>query len=397
MNSDERTSLSRLLSKILRHKALDEGLILREDGFISLPALLSLPKLQKLNATIDRVQQVVQADAKTRFTLREEADGNWWIRANQGHSIPVTELELVQITDAKEFPVVLHGTYLKHWHLIQYEGLKKMGRNHIHLATGKFGESGVTSGIRKSCNLFIYINLHKAMNDGIIFSKSSNGVILTSGVNGTLPSKYFSKVESTDPIFTYTPMKEEPEIDIDKLSITTSHLQLTKPRLLFGGTIELPVPSTFIDASDIRQIPDSQEVFLDPDTDTCCLIVELTESIQEQNEEAARKQFNALSEDSESAITAVSRVPTKDSNMEAWIVDGSQRVPKFNQSHNIQDVKVTLGLIRIPKVSTDVLVTYYQGSKEQSGGNTEEAGAIIRYAVEQFRILDWNLFPEMAE
>ena len=32
------------------------------------------------------------------------------------------------------------------------------------------------------------------MLDGIIFYKSSNGVILTSGIEGIIPSKYFLKI-----------------------------------------------------------------------------------------------------------------------------------------------------------------------------------------------------------
>jgi Ran-interacting Mog1 protein len=32
---------------------------------------------------------------------------------------------------------------------------------------------------------------------------------------------------------------------------------------LFGGAITASIPSTFIDASDLRQIPDNQEVFVD--------------------------------------------------------------------------------------------------------------------------------------
>ena len=69
-----------------------------------------------------------------------------------------------------------------------------MNRTHIHIAISKDAKSGN----RKYCNVFIYIDIVKAVNDGIKFYLSSNGVILTKGVEdtGLLPSTYFSSIES---------------------------------------------------------------------------------------------------------------------------------------------------------------------------------------------------------
>lgn len=38
-----------------------------------------------------------------------------------------------------------------------------MNRNHIHMAAGLLGESDVISGMRKTCNLYIYIDAAKAI------------------------------------------------------------------------------------------------------------------------------------------------------------------------------------------------------------------------------------------
>lgn len=48
--------------------------------------------------------------------------------------------------------------------------------------------------MRAGCNLYIYIDVPKAMADGIPFEKSDNGVVLTEGKNGVLAKEYFSKV-----------------------------------------------------------------------------------------------------------------------------------------------------------------------------------------------------------
>ena len=52
---------------------------------------------------------------------------------------------------------------------IENEGLKCMGRQHIHFASGKLGDKGVISGMRSSCNVFIYIDTIAAMKGYLSF------------------------------------------------------------------------------------------------------------------------------------------------------------------------------------------------------------------------------------
>lgn len=48
--------------------------------------------------------------------------------------------------------------------------------------------------MRGKCDLFIYIDVAKSLNDGIVFERSANGVILTKGQDGALLPKYFESV-----------------------------------------------------------------------------------------------------------------------------------------------------------------------------------------------------------
>ena len=75
-------------------------------------------------------------------------------------------------------------------------GLSSMGRHHVHLAKGLLGEKGVVSGMRRSAELFIWVNVHEAIRGGLVFYESANGVILCSGRDGDgwIPPKYFSVV-----------------------------------------------------------------------------------------------------------------------------------------------------------------------------------------------------------
>lgn len=80
--------------------------------------------------------------------------------------------------------------------LIMQGGLKRMNRNHMHLAVGLPG-NGVISGMRSSCQVVIEINMTRAMlsEHKMPFFISSNKVILSEGLeDGSIPTAYFRYV-----------------------------------------------------------------------------------------------------------------------------------------------------------------------------------------------------------
>ncbi|XP_017786185.1 PREDICTED: tRNA 2'-phosphotransferase 1 [Nicrophorus vespilloides] len=184
--------ISKTLSWLLRHAAVKEGFPLQSDGFIKVDDLLKHRQLKK--ATIDDIKRVVECNDKKRFKLVLSADDVYLIRANQGHSIQaVNNLELTPILTAADAPVVVHGTYYKFWNSIRKTGLNRMNRLHIHFATGI--HESVVSGIRKDCELYIYIDLDKSLLDNLTFYLSSNGVVLSPGdADGLILPRYFLRV-----------------------------------------------------------------------------------------------------------------------------------------------------------------------------------------------------------
>lgn len=190
--------LSKALSYILRHGASKEGLQMSE-GFVFVDELLKLQQLKRYSES--DIRKVVDENDKKRFALRLDAATNrLQIRANQGHTMEVDDLELDPITDHSDAPVVVHGTYSECWELIKTQGLSRMSRNHIHFAPGEPGEEGVISGMRSSCEILVFINLKKALSDGFRFYRSANNVILCPGnEQGFLPPQYFEKVVQTKP------------------------------------------------------------------------------------------------------------------------------------------------------------------------------------------------------
>ncbi|KAI8145377.1 phosphotransferase KptA/Tpt1 [Fennellomyces sp. T-0311] len=190
MDPSEATKLSKLLSYVLRHGAVKEKLHMRPDGYVPVSDVLALAKFKKY--TRQQIDHVVETNDKQRYKL-EEIDNVWMIRANQGHTVKVNQEQLLERIVAA-LPVVIHGTSLKSWQLIKDQGLSRMRRHHIHCATGLPGDTGVISGMRSSSQVYIYIDMAKAMDDGIVFYRSSNQVILTEGQDGVLLPRYFEKV-----------------------------------------------------------------------------------------------------------------------------------------------------------------------------------------------------------
>ena len=85
-----------------------------------------------------------------------------WLTVN--HRLQtVVDRDLLPILHASEIPTIIHGTYFKNWTKIKTEGLSRMNRLHIHFSAGEPGDSQVISGMRASCQLYIYIDTEKAV------------------------------------------------------------------------------------------------------------------------------------------------------------------------------------------------------------------------------------------
>ncbi|KAK3093537.1 hypothetical protein FSP39_016979 [Pinctada imbricata] len=186
--------LSKTLSFILRHGAERKGFKMMQGGYLYVDEILQLPELHEF--TEKDVEFVVKNNDKQRYALEtEDGTERLKIRANQGHSIQVEGLELTPVLDHKEIPVVVHGTYLQTWNIIKKEGLSRMNRNHIHFAPGEPQDNGVISGMRASCEVMIFIDAQKSLNEGLKFYRSANNVILSPGdPDGYIHPRYFSTV-----------------------------------------------------------------------------------------------------------------------------------------------------------------------------------------------------------
>ncbi|KAM8732877.1 tRNA 2'-phosphotransferase 1 isoform 1-T1 [Acanthopagrus schlegelii] len=235
---DRDVRLSKSMSFALRHGASQMGLQMGTDGFLFVEELLAHPQFHSY--TLEDVERVVATNDKQRFKLRSHPeDGRLQIRASQGHTLQVKDLELKPVlAGSSDCPAeAVHGSYLRNWSSIQQQGLNRMKRTHIHLAPGLPGDDGVISGklvvclclrdasstfrqrgstvwlifppgMRRDCDLAVYIDVPKALADGIEFFWSENGVLLTSGnAEGKLLPKYFSRALRLRPTRSILPLQ----------------------------------------------------------------------------------------------------------------------------------------------------------------------------------------------
>lgn len=228
-SKNEKYNFARGITKTLRHGAVQRGLSIRPDGFVRATDVLNLS--ENRGFTVDDLIEAVENDKKQRFSLLwqdadersvtcEEArqllagnDANalqkLFIRANQGHSMTVVEsselLTAIRSTDdlkaicefdtATGKPLVIHGTYRENWESIRRQGLSRRTRKHVHFACGLPEDRQVISGMRSTVDLFIYLDIEKALAGGLAFFLSDNRVILTEGdERGFVDTKYFLKV-----------------------------------------------------------------------------------------------------------------------------------------------------------------------------------------------------------
>eukprot|EP00928_Gymnodinium_smaydae_P033409 TRINITY_DN23940_c0_g1_i2.p1 TRINITY_DN23940_c0_g1~~TRINITY_DN23940_c0_g1_i2.p1 ORF type:complete len:201 (+),score=38.41 TRINITY_DN23940_c0_g1_i2:72-605(+) len=154
--------LSRRLSHLLRHGATRAGISIDAQGWVYASDVLRLRDMQ--GVSLEQIINEVMMNPKQRYEMTWSGD-ELKIRATQGHTMNVVNDSMHQrITRASDVVAwpdteVVHGTFLDAWDSIRAEGLRTMGRQHVHLTTGLPGSGGPISGMRKECDVAIWIDI----------------------------------------------------------------------------------------------------------------------------------------------------------------------------------------------------------------------------------------------
>ncbi|EEC77400.1 hypothetical protein OsI_16161 [Oryza sativa Indica Group] len=190
-------------------------------------------------------------------------------------------------------------------------------------------------------------------------------------------------------------------------------------RPLFGGAISSTFPVRFQDVSKIRQVPEHQEVFVDPARDGS-LIFELLDLKGEVEDGGSALWFlrdianeqdagdNLVVE--HSGTIELGGLRFGDAPAVAGTAVGQLAISKGRQGREAQNiVRLYLANIRLKNAATDVVITAYEpllinplsesASAVAAGPAVpaEQAGClamseIFKLAVMNFNVHDWNLF-----
>uniref|UniRef100_A0A0V0HDP1 Putative ran guanine nucleotide release factor-like n=1 Tax=Solanum chacoense TaxID=4108 RepID=A0A0V0HDP1_SOLCH len=197
----------------------------------------------------------------------------------------------------------------------------------------------------------------------------------------------------------------------------------TADRSLFGGAVSTTFPIRFQDVSNVRQVPDHQEVFVDPERDES-LIIELLDLKMDVADSGSATWFiQDLANEQEAEGTTITEQSAVFEapelcyrNMPAVITTavGQMAVAKGRQGREAQNlVKVYLANIRLKEVGTDVLITAYEPlvinplseSATAVGAGMAVPAAqsgvmpmaeVFKIAVSNFKVHNWSLFGSAA-
>jgi len=172
-------------------------------------------------------------------------------------------------------------------------------------------------------------------------------------------------------------------------------------RELFGGAITADTVPDLIDAANLRQVPDTQEVFMYPDSNIS-IIVEILQRVECSHfNDAIRFHFDSLAHDNSARsaeVESVSVIPNDrgDDTPSAIVLKGVQLVPKFN--HTTPDkVQILMALFRIESKHIDLAVTFNIPVECVDGGaanneQLEQTKKDFDTFARTCRIVDFGLF-----
>ncbi|KAK3115587.1 hypothetical protein LTR53_004893 [Teratosphaeriaceae sp. CCFEE 6253] len=184
------------------------------------------------------------------------------------------------------------------------------------------------------------------------------------------------------------------------------------PASLFGGAITCLLPSHFADVSNLRQVPDNQEVYLDTDGFTS-IAVDILERVDKPDREALEWHLKDIVEEDVGKMKVwrlsearLAKMPegTPAYTLFATSPPGAKQRCRSNEP---AFVGMLLTLIRLVEQKTDIVVAvnvpHVEGTYDpaevdpQSGrhGKLVQSGMEYREKIlESFGVKDWGLFVQ---
>jgi len=172
-------------------------------------------------------------------------------------------------------------------------------------------------------------------------------------------------------------------------------------RQLFGGAITVTLPQNLLDASDLRQVPDTQEVFLYPSSSISLIVEVLQRADPSDPKDAVKFHFEALAHDNSAqsqAVHEVTIIPNGrgDDTPSVILLSGTQTVPKFNRP-TPDEVRILMALYRVESKNIDLVMSMNIPVTSADGGAADadklaSATKDFDVAAKSLHIVDFGLF-----
>ena len=166
--------VSKWLARHLRHRPERIGLTLDEGGWVEVDALLAAAAAHGFPLTRAELDAAVAEPVKRRYAY--DASGRR-VRAVQGHSVAVA----LGYAPSEPPATLFHGTHPGALDAIAREGLRPMGRTHVHLSPDR--ETAVAVGARRGRPVVLEVDAEALAAAGSAFLLADNGVWLVDAVS----------------------------------------------------------------------------------------------------------------------------------------------------------------------------------------------------------------------
>ncbi|VDK21836.1 unnamed protein product [Taenia asiatica] len=170
---------------------------------------------------------------------------------------------------------------------------------------------------------------------------------------------------------------------------------------LFGGALQILLPSPAQDVSTFRQVPDNQEVFVNPSNNQS-ITIDILEAVPPSSlPEAVNVHFQEIVNCNSASDSAVDSIEVQHipNGPPAVLLRGKQKVAKFNQLQS-DLVSIAVMLYRFSDHSADVLVCFNdpiicqdQSGVSPSGRWSDEDVNLCLHSLE---LLDPTIFASEA-
>ena len=170
---------------------------------------------------------------------------------------------------------------------------------------------------------------------------------------------------------------------------------------LFGGAVTASVVGAWFDASDVRPVPDHQEVWCERAGAERSLVIELLDRVEAPDDAAATEHFEELAsgnDASSSAVVSTQRLPVAACH-EAMRTAGLAFHLRGKQvsASCPGTLHVELVLLRLAAPSTDLLITVTRQAAADvatavASEKAEADRALVLAVLSSLRVCDWGLF-----